>query len=97
MLHLSRKELHQIRRTRVCIEQILVGLTRAHILVSAVTFGVGVQWHEAYDYVEEQGRFIVGGQGGSIGSAGGWVMGGGHSALSPSLGLGAINTYHKGI
>ena len=61
--------------------------------LSAVTFGAGVQWFEAYDYVDEQGRFIVGGisGSGSVGSAGGWVMGGGHSAFSPSLGLG---TYH---
>jgi len=57
---------------------------------SAVTFGAGVQWYEAYDYIDGQGRFVVGGlsQGGSVGSAGGWVMGGGHSAFSPSLGLG---------
>ncbi|KIM38049.1 hypothetical protein M413DRAFT_13018 [Hebeloma cylindrosporum] len=59
----------------------------------AVTFGAGVQWQEAYDYVDEQGRFIIGGlaQGGSVGAAGGWVMGGGHSAFSPSLGLGVDN------
>ena len=72
------------------IELISIDLIRAHIFLSAVTFGAGVQWHEAYDYVDEQGRFIVGGLsgGGSVGSAGGWVMGGGHSAFSPSLGLG---------
>jgi len=72
------------------IEQISIDLTRAHIFLLAVTFGAGVQWYEAYDYVDQQGRFIIGGisQGGSVGSAGGWVMGGGHSAFSPSLGLG---------
>jgi len=89
---LSREGLHQIRRTRVGTEQISVDLIHVHMLISAVTFGAGVQWHEAYDYVEEQGQFIVGvlAQGGSVGSAGGWVMGGGHSAFSPSLGLGKI-------
>ena len=63
------------------------------IFLSAVTFGAGVQWGEAYDYVDEQSRFIIGGlsQGGSVGSAGGWVMGGGHSAFSPSLGLGTYD------
>jgi len=72
------------------IEQISMNLIYAYIFVSAVTFGAGVQWYEAYGYVDEQGRFIVGGlsEGGSVGSAGGWVMGGGHSAFSPSLGLG---------
>lgn len=59
-------------------------------LILAVTFGSGVQWHEAYTFVHQHGRSIVGGisLGGSVGSAGGWIMGGGHSALSPSLGLG---------
>ena len=35
-------------------------------------------------------RTLVGGHaaGGSVGAAGGWLMGGGHSALSPSYGLG---------
>jgi len=49
-----------------------------------------VQWHEAYDAVESQERALVGGidAGGSIGAAGGWVLGGGHSALAPSYGLG---------
>ena len=57
---------------------------------SAVTFGAGVQWHEAYDFAQEQGRFIVGGVslGASVGAAGGWVMGAGHSAFSPKFGLG---------
>jgi FAD/FMN-containing dehydrogenase len=58
--------------------------------ISAVTFGAGVQWHEAYDFAQKQGRTIVGGisGGGSIAAAGGWVMGGGHGILSPKLGLG---------
>ena len=49
-----------------------------------------MQWHEAYDAVESQGRALVGGisAGGSVGAAGGWVLGGGHSALAPSYGLG---------
>ncbi|PPQ90234.1 hypothetical protein CVT25_012993 [Psilocybe cyanescens] len=63
------------------------------VTYDAVTFGSGVQWHEAYTFVHQHGRSIVGGisLGGSVGSAGGWIMGGGHSALSPSLGLGVDN------
>ncbi|KAL4062009.1 hypothetical protein J3A83DRAFT_4178849 [Scleroderma citrinum] len=59
----------------------------------AVTLGAGVQWHEAYDAVNQSGRMMVGGisLGGSIGAAGGWLQGGGHSALSPSYGLGVDN------
>ena len=63
---------------------------------SAVTYGAGVQWREAYASADQQGLFIVGGisLGGSVGAAGGWVMGGGHSALSPKFGLGiAIHIY----
>ena len=55
-----------------------------------MTLAAGVQWHEAYDAVNNYGRLMVGGIsiGGSVGSSGGWLAGGGHSALSPSYGLG---------
>jgi len=58
--------------------------------LAAVTLGAGVQWHEAYDAIEAYDRLVVGGHsiGGSVGAAGGWVLGGGHSALSPTFGLG---------
>ncbi|KAI0749530.1 FAD-binding domain-containing protein [Daedaleopsis nitida] len=59
----------------------------------ALTIGSGVQWHEAYDAANEAGRILVGGAsaGGSVGASGGWIQGGGHSALSPSYGLGVDN------
>ncbi|KAF9235770.1 hypothetical protein BU15DRAFT_64606 [Melanogaster broomeanus] len=59
----------------------------------AVTLDAGVQWHEAYDAVNQYGRMMVGGvsAGGSVGAAGGWLAGGGHSALSPTYGLGVDN------
>ncbi|KIJ13630.1 hypothetical protein PAXINDRAFT_80827 [Paxillus involutus ATCC 200175] len=59
----------------------------------AVTLGAGVQWYEAYDAVDQYGRIMVGGMsfGGSVGAAGGWLAGGGHSALSPTYGLGVDN------
>lgn len=58
----------------------------------AITLGAGVQWHEAYDAAQAQGRVLVGGvaDGGSVGAAGGWLMGGGHSAIAPAYGLGKI-------
>jgi hypothetical protein len=60
---------------------------------NAITLGAGVQWHEAYDAIQKQGRVLVGGltAGGSIGAAGGWLMGGGHSAIAPEYGLGVDN------
>jgi len=47
-------------------------------LLAAITLGAGVQWHEAYDAVQARGRVLVGGAsaGGSVGSAGGWLLGG---------------------
>lgn len=57
-----------------------------------MTLGAGVQWYEAYDAVEAHGRILVGGLSAraSVGAAGGWISGGGHSALSPSHGLGIV-------
>ena len=72
--------------TIFCLYQILV---EAHFpIIIAVTVGAGVQWHEAYETVNQFGRMMVGGSVGSIGAAGGWLQGGGHSPLSPSHGLG---------
>ncbi|CDO71586.1 hypothetical protein BN946_scf184911.g56 [Trametes cinnabarina] len=59
----------------------------------AITLGSGVQWQEAYEAVTAKNRVLVGGlsAGGTVGAAGGWVLGGGHSVLSPSFGLGVDN------
>jgi len=65
----------------------------------AMTLEAGVQWHEAYDAAQAQGRVLVGGfsAGGSVGAAGGWLLGGGHSALSPQLGLGVDNVIELNV
>jgi len=54
------------------------------------TFGAGVQWSEAYEAVSQHNRVIVGGISprGSVGAAGGWLAGGGHSLIAPNYGLG---------
>ncbi|KAH7930955.1 FAD-binding domain-containing protein [Leucogyrophana mollusca] len=66
---------------------------------TAITLGAGVQWHEAYDAANAQGQILVGGAsaGGSVGAAGGWLLGGGHSALSPKYGLGVDNVLEMTI
>jgi hypothetical protein len=60
--------------------------------LTAITLGAGVQWHEVYDAVQAQGRVLAGGSlaGESVGAAGGWLLGGGHGALSPNYGLGNV-------
>ena len=64
--------------------------THVDSLCEAITLEAGVQWHEAYDAVTAANRVLVGGAsvGGSVGAAGGWLLGGGHSALTPTYGLG---------
>jgi len=52
------------------------------------TFGAGVQWFEAYEAAKQHNRAIVGAASRSVGAAGGWLTGGGHSALAPKYGLG---------
>ena len=60
----------------------------------AVTVQPGVDFAQLYPAVEEFGNgsyAVVGGGGATVGAAGGYVQGGGHSSLSRSLGLAADN------
>lgn len=61
-----------------------------------MTLGAGVQWIEAYAAAGAHNRFIVGGisQDGSVGAAGGWVLGGGHSAFAGKFGLGKLPLFN---
>ncbi|KIK55609.1 hypothetical protein GYMLUDRAFT_175341 [Collybiopsis luxurians FD-317 M1] len=65
----------------------------SNVTFNALTLAAGVQWHEAYDAAQSNNRIVVGGiaPGGSVGAAGGWIQGGGHSILSPQFGLGVDN------
>ena len=56
------------------------------------TFGAGVQWIEAYEAARQHNRAIVGAVSRSVGAAGGWFAGGGHSIISPKYGLGTSNS-----
>jgi FAD binding domain len=68
-------------------------------LLLALTVESGVQWYEAYAAASSYNRTIVGGlsPNASIGSAGGWVAGGGHSILSPTYGLGKSKNRPPGL
>ncbi|KAF8586167.1 FAD-binding domain-containing protein [Ramaria rubella] len=57
--------------------------------VQAVTLGAGVQWFQAYAFAEEKEITLVGGADRTVGTTGGWLQGGGHGALSNTLGMGA--------
>lgn len=52
----------------------------------SITFGAGQQFQGIYDFVEPRGYRIVGGSSVTVGAAGGWITGAGHSMLSNELG-----------
>ncbi|KAI0341808.1 FAD-binding domain-containing protein [Trametopsis cervina] len=54
----------------------------------AITIGAGVMWQEAYQFADSHNVTIIGGYHQSVGASGGWLLGGGHSVLSPVFGLG---------
>ncbi|PPQ65646.1 hypothetical protein CVT24_011800 [Panaeolus cyanescens] len=55
----------------------------------ALTFGAGEQFQDIYNFADQNGLQFVGGSDQSVGAAGGWGQGGGHSSMSPAYGLGA--------
>ncbi|KAK2749205.1 hypothetical protein FQN57_006820 [Myotisia sp. PD_48] len=56
---------------------------------NAAKVALGVQASEAYEATKKAGVTIVGGEGATVGIAGGFVLGGGHSPLSGLYGMGA--------
>lgn len=60
-------------------------------LGGGVTFGAGVGFLPLYQFAEANNITIVGGTSPTVGAGGGWITGGGHSALSNTLGLGVDN------
>ncbi|KLO05539.1 FAD-binding domain-containing protein [Schizopora paradoxa] len=55
---------------------------------NAVTIGAGVQFKDLYAFAEANSFTFVGGSDNGVGASGGWVQGGGHGALSNTMGLG---------
>lgn len=56
---------------------------------AALKLGAGVQGFEAYDAADKNGVAVVGGECATVGIAGGYTQGGGHSALMSKYGLAA--------
>ncbi|KAJ7145103.1 hypothetical protein C8R43DRAFT_1012823 [Mycena crocata] len=54
----------------------------------ALTVAAGVQWQQAYQFADAHNFTIVGGTDRTVGVSGGWLQGGGHSALSNTMGMG---------
>lgn len=51
----------------------------------------GDQWFDVYSEATKHGVVVVGGNALTVGAAGGYSLGGGHSALSPMFGLAVDN------
>ena len=64
----------------------------SHYTGKAIKLGAGVQGFEAYDAADAQGLQVVGGECPTVGIAGGYTQGGGHSALASKHGLAADQT-----
>ncbi|KAH7371497.1 FAD/FMN-containing protein [Pyrenochaeta sp. MPI-SDFR-AT-0127] len=65
--------------------------------VPAVTLQAGEQWLDVYRDADQQKRIVVGGSARTVGAAGGWFTGGGHSAWSHFYGLGVDNVLEVNI
>lgn len=63
--------------------------TSAYYTGKAMRMGAGVQVIEAYEAADQEGLEVVGGECPSVGIAGGYSQGGGHSALASRHGLAA--------
>ncbi|KAF4986969.1 hypothetical protein F66182_16787, partial [Fusarium sp. NRRL 66182] len=55
----------------------------------AVKMGAGIQAYEVYEFANAYGISVVGGEGKTVGVAGGYFLGGGHSPLGSVYGLAA--------
>lgn len=58
---------------------------------SAVTIGAGVQLRELYLAATARGKTLVAGFSNTVGAAGGYILGGGHSPLGPWKGMASDN------
>ncbi|KAF2185562.1 FAD/FMN-containing protein [Zopfia rhizophila CBS 207.26] len=65
--------------------------------LKAVTLRAGEQWLDVYRDADTQKRIVVGGSARTVGAAGGWFTGGGHSPFSHFHGLGADNVLEVSI
>ncbi|KAK0224981.1 FAD-binding domain-containing protein [Armillaria nabsnona] len=54
----------------------------------AITIGAGVPFKDVYEFADANNVTIIGAYHQTVAPSGGWVMGGGHSVLSPVYGLG---------
>ncbi|BCS23428.1 FAD/FMN-containing protein [Aspergillus puulaauensis] len=69
----------------------------ADIGVPAVTLQAGEQWFDVYQAASKKGVVVVGGSARTVGAAGGYLLGGGHSPFAHYYGLAADNLLEMSI
>lgn len=66
-------------------------------LRGVVHVAAGEHWYYVNKAADEHGVIVVGGGSYSVGAAGGWILGEGHSSLSPPYGLRVDNAVQSDI
>ncbi|QRV74527.1 FAD-binding domain protein [Ceratobasidium sp. AG-Ba] len=82
---------HRLKGMNFTDSFVPVGCSKNARGVSAVTLGAAEQWRDVYQAADQRNLTIVGGAANSVGAAGGWVQGGGHSPLGSLYGMGVDN------
>ncbi|KAG8722046.1 hypothetical protein FRC09_006928 [Ceratobasidium sp. 395] len=82
---------HQLKGMNFTDSFIADGCPRSTSGVPAVTLGAAEQWRDVYQAADKRKIVVVGGAANSVGAAGGWVQGGGHSPLGSLYGMGVDN------
>ncbi|CAE6527505.1 unnamed protein product [Rhizoctonia solani] len=67
------------------------GCPKYETAVPAVTIGAAEHWIDVYKAANDHNVTVVGGATRTVGAAGGWVQGGGHSPLGALYGMGVDN------
>ncbi|KAH7325285.1 hypothetical protein B0J17DRAFT_681764 [Rhizoctonia solani] len=82
---------HNLKRINFTDSFLAAGCLRNETEESAVTVGAAEQWLDVYKAADQHNVSVVGGAARSVGAAGGWVQGGGHSPLGGLFGMGVDN------
>ncbi|KAH9482115.1 FAD-linked oxidoreductase phmC [Psilocybe cubensis] len=79
-----------IKNTGLTLNETFIpdGCSASESGMTAITIGAGQQFRTIYNFAKSNNITVVGGADPAVGASGGWVMGGGHSALSVTMGLG---------
>ncbi|KAG8714353.1 hypothetical protein FRC08_012055 [Ceratobasidium sp. 394] len=82
---------HRLKGMNFTDSFVPTGCSRNVSGVPGVTLRAAEQWRDVYQAVDERNMTIVGGAANSVGAAGGYVQGGGHSPLGFLYGMAADN------